>query len=71
MMSREPSNKGNIPTTQSLTFSEAELARLAALRQSFHTSPEFLPRVMNERRLEFARWLAENGKLDEFSEPAE
>jgi hypothetical protein len=46
-------------------FSAEELARLNALRTSFRSRAEYLERVIDDRRLEFARWLVENGKLSE------
>ena len=46
-------------------FSQEELARLNALRTNFRSRAEYIERVIDDRRLEFARWLVENGKLSE------
>jgi len=58
------------PTTRGANFSADEVARLTDLRRSVHEHSEFLERVIDQRRLEFARWLHERGKLtDACSEP--
>jgi hypothetical protein len=46
-------------------FTPEELARLNALRASFQSRAEYLERVIDDRRLEFARWLLEHGRLSE------
>jgi hypothetical protein len=46
-------------------FSAEERERLARMRDGYHHHTEYLERVIDERRLEFARWLAENGRLSE------
>ncbi len=53
------------PTTLGKNFTEEEVNRLADLRRNFHAHTEFLERVIDERRLEFARWLLDHGKLTE------
>ena len=66
MMSREYStNNTSSPTKLSDMFTPEELSRLDALRQNFYTHAEYLERVIDDRRLEFARWLLEHGKLSE------
>jgi hypothetical protein len=52
------------PALRSFTRKEAE--RLAALRQRYRLQGEYFERVIDERRLEFARWLAEHQRLHEF-----
>lgn len=53
------------PATLGANFSAAEVARLVDLRRSVHEQTEFLERVIDQRRLEFARWLLDHGKLSE------
>jgi hypothetical protein len=66
MMSREYStNNTTSPTKLSDMFTPDELSRLDALRQNFYTHAEYLERVIDDRRLEFARWLLDHGKLSE------
>lgn len=52
------------PTLRSFSRKEAE--RLSALRQRYQLQGEYFERVIDERRLEFARWLAEHRRLNEF-----
>ena len=66
MMSREfSSNNTTSPAILGESFTQEELSRLSALRENFHTHAEYLERVIDDRRLEFARWLLEHGKLSE------
>jgi hypothetical protein len=53
------------PTTLGTNFSADEIAKLVDLRHSVHEHTEFLARVIDQRRLEFARWLLEQGKISE------
>ena len=53
------------PATLGGNFSSDEVARLVNLRRNFHAHTEYVERVIDERRLEFARWLLDNGKLTE------
>jgi hypothetical protein len=46
-------------------FSRKEAERLSALRQRYRLQGEYFERVIDERRLEFARWLAETHRLNE------
>lgn len=55
----------NMPPTSLRLFSRKEAERLAALRQRYQLHGEYFERVIDERRLEFARWLAEEGRLSE------
>ena len=48
------------------SFSRKEAERLSALRQRYQLQGEYFERVIDERRLEFARWLAEHRRLNEF-----
>lgn len=68
MMPQEHTN--NItgrPTTLGANFSSDEVARLVDLRRTVHEHTEYLERVIDQRRLEFARWLLDHGKLSEAS----
>lgn len=72
MMSHDYTNNGNgrpttpmTPITLSGDFSADEVARLSDLRLSFRSHADYLSRVLDNRRLEFAKWLLENGKLDD------
>lgn len=58
-------NTNGRPTTLSGNFTADEVARLTQLRTNFHAHTEYLERVVDERRLEFARWLLDHGKLSE------
>jgi hypothetical protein len=55
----------NIPPTSLRSFSRKEAERLSALRQRYQLHGEYFERVIDERRLEFARWLAEHRRLSE------
>ena len=50
------------------SISPKEALRLTALRERFGGQPEYLELDINERRLQFARWLVEHGRLGEFPE---
>ena len=66
MMPHEYTN--NLPggrTTLSGNFTADEVARLVDLRRNVHAHTEYLERVIDQRRLEFARWLLDHGKLSE------
>ncbi len=60
--SHTPANT-SLPSLRSFSRKEAE--RLAALRQRYQLHGEYFERVIDERRLEFARWLAEHHRLNE------
>jgi hypothetical protein len=45
-------------------FTTEEAARLRSLRETFNAQADYL-RVLDECRLEFARWLLETGRLSE------
>jgi hypothetical protein len=66
MLPQEYTNNGcGRPTTLSGNFTSAEVKALTDLRRNFAAHGEYLERLLEERRLEFARWLLENGKLSE------
>ncbi|HLZ23768.1 MAG TPA: hypothetical protein VKQ30_16780 [Ktedonobacterales bacterium] len=46
-------------------FTSDEKERLLALCQHFSAHPEYLESGIDERRLTFARWLVDHGKLSE------
>ena len=58
-------NTTGLPATLGTNFSADEVARLVDLRRTVHEHTEFLERVIDQRRLEFARWLLDHGKLSE------
>lgn len=59
-----PLPTNNLPAPlRSFTHKEAE--RLSAMRQRYHLAGEHFERVIDERRLEFARWLVEHHRLGE------
>lgn len=77
MLSRDyghtgPTNRPNTarPATLGANFTKNEMAQLEDLRRNYYTHAEYLERVIDERRLEFARWLRENGKLNEDDQDA-
>jgi|SRR6185437_7750247 len=55
----------NTPPTSLRSFSRKEAERLSVLRQRYQLHGEYFERVIDERRLEFARWLAEQRRLSE------
>lgn len=55
----------NLTPTSLRSFSRKEAERLSALRQRYQLHGEYFERVISERRLEFARWLAEHRRLSE------
>jgi hypothetical protein len=58
-------NSNSSPTLLGSNFTSEEAARLQSLRENFHAHVEYLERVVDERRIEFVRWLIETGKLRE------
>jgi hypothetical protein len=66
MLPQEHSNNANaLPTTLSGNFTSAEVDALTDLRRNFFAHTEYLERVIDERRMEFARWLVEHHKLSD------
>lgn len=66
MMPHEYTNNVNsLPATLGGSFTADEVSRLTDLRRNYHEHAEYLERVIDERRLEFARWLLDRGKLSE------
>ena len=66
MSPHEYTNNPNArPTTLNGPFTSEEVTRLTDLRHNFFAHSEYLERVIDERRIEFARWLLEHGKLTE------
>ena len=66
MLPQEYTNNGSgRPTTLNGNFTSAEVEALTDLRRNCAEHGEYLERLLEERRLEFARWLLENGKLSE------
>ncbi len=52
-------------TIPGASFTTAEIARLTALRDNYTQHAEYLERDYDDCRLEFARWLADHGKISE------
>ena len=67
MFSREYSANNARPAILGTNFTADEMARLQSLRRNYYTHAEYLERVIDDRRLEFARWLLDHGKLNEDS----
>jgi hypothetical protein len=66
MMSQEYSNPLNgRPTTLGGNFTPEEVSRLISLRQTFASHSDYRESMIDERRLEFVRWLLDHGKLSE------
>lgn len=70
MMQQEHGNTLGRPATLGNNFTTEEVERLKSLRRNIHEHTEFLDRVIDARRLEFARWLLEHGKLTEACQEA-
>ena len=47
------------------SFTPAEVASLTTLRDNYTRHAEYLERDYDDCRLEFARWLADHGKISE------
>lgn len=54
-----------VPAIMGSIFTAEELSRLTELRQNYHMHAEYLERVIDDRRLEFGRWLLDHGKITE------
>lgn len=54
-----------VPAIMGSIFTAEELSRLSEMRQNYHTHAEYLERVIDDRRLEFGRWLLDHGKITE------
>lgn len=65
MSSHDSTTPTNTSPPSLRSFSRKEAERLAALRQRYQLHGEYFERVIDERRLEFARWLAEHHRLNE------
>jgi hypothetical protein len=57
-------NTNSSPAVLGHGFTSEEAARLQSLRETIHAQADYL-RVLDECRLEFARWLLETGRLSE------
>ena len=58
-------NNNSSPAMLDGNFTTDEVARLEHLREHFHDHVEYLERLLDERRIEFVRWLIETGRLSE------
>ncbi len=66
MISRDfGANNNQLPATLGTSFTSEEMARLDALRRNYTNHAEYLERVIDDRRMEFARFLIEHGRLSE------
>lgn len=59
------SNTNSSPTLLGSNFTAEEAARLQNLRENFHVHAEYLERIIDERRIEFVRWLIATGRISE------
>lgn len=57
-------NSNSSPTLLGSGFTAEEAARLQSLREAFRAEVEYLE-GLEEKRIEFARWLIETGRLRE------
>jgi hypothetical protein len=58
-------NPNGIPIVLDGNFTTEEAARLQALRENLHEHTEYQEGTLDERRIAFARWLIETGRLRE------
>jgi alpha-acetolactate decarboxylase len=65
MLSQEYPLNTDITNTSIGIFTPEEAQQLARMREGYYQHVEYLERVIDERRLEFARWLVEQGRLSE------
>jgi len=66
MISRDfGANNNPLPATLGAGFTSDEMSRLDALRRNYTNHAEYLERVIDDRRMEFARFLLEHGRLSE------
>jgi hypothetical protein len=49
-------------------FTEGEVRRLMALRERLALQPAHVDFELDERQLEFARWLFQHGRLSDFNQ---
>ncbi len=75
-MSLNPHDRGMRPHastsgTPEVYFTFAELARLRALRERFQAHPDHGDTDAALRRLEFARWLVQHGRLSDGCVPSD
>jgi hypothetical protein len=64
-MSAQDFQSNSSPALLGSNFTSEEAARLQNLRENFHVHVEYLERLLDERRIEFVRWLIETGRLRE------
>ena len=65
MFTWERANELQRDTTLAATFTAEELRCFRALREQYETSQDCGEFGLDERRLRFARWLVEHGRLSE------
>jgi hypothetical protein len=58
-------NTNPAPLALGGNFTAEEAERLHRLRENFHAQAEYLERLLDERRIEFVRWLLETGRIGE------
>lgn len=64
-MAPQPQNTGVETTTSQGTFTPEEFAKLTALRELVARRSVYDELGLDEKRLKFARWLYEHGRLSE------
>jgi hypothetical protein len=58
-------NSNSAPIMLGRDFTPEEATRLHNLRDYFRAHAEYVERMVDERRVEFVRWLIETGKISE------
>ncbi len=58
-------NPNGTPIVLDGNFTTEEAARLRALRDNLHEHADYQEGSLDERRIAFARWLIETGRLSE------
>jgi hypothetical protein len=58
-------NNNGTPIMLGQNFTPEEATRLHNLREYFRAHADYLERMVDERRVEFVRWLIETGKINE------
>ncbi|HEX8036695.1 MAG TPA: hypothetical protein VF510_22750 [Ktedonobacterales bacterium] len=66
----EKANQTRRAATLAASFTPEEFARLYLLREQYETSRDCGEFGLDERRLRFARWLVEQGRLNDGVEGA-
>lgn len=65
MFNWDRSNLARRAATLAATFTPEEFARLRLLREQYETNRNCREYCLDLRRLQFVRWLVENGRISE------